>query len=368
MGIKMFETRQNLINKLKSRKLNFSNDKLEEVLVKYNYFNLFNGLESLLLTSKNPKEFKGIKLNDFLNIYNFDKEINYIIISKLNYVEQRLKNSIAYHFASQYCTQLNDTMQYTNKANFMDPSNSSPGTNTYCHYSNNYPFASEQNYSIYRDFDRFTLFQPNFLTKLIKYNDHIDLGFYRDSSYTPPIGVARYRDNRVYNDQVAVPFWVAIETLTFGEIIRLLHYLKDQIMAKVMDDFGLSLNKRAVFLNMFDLLLCLRNSCAHNFLANRFRTPTKYCVNSLLCTVFNLTPKYTGNRMSVLRVYDVLKILSFFVDISDLKNIIRKIYIKNIISLGINKGKSVNNLILERMGCNQYKSWMNMLSGEKYIL
>ena len=58
MGIKTFETRQNLINKLKSRELQFDDDKMKEVLIKYNYFNLFNGLESLLLTSRDPKKYK----------------------------------------------------------------------------------------------------------------------------------------------------------------------------------------------------------------------------------------------------------------------------------------------------------------------
>ena len=139
-------------------------------------------------------------------------------------------------------------------------------------------------------------------------------------------------------------------------------------MTEVMKDFGLPLNKRAAFLNMFDFLLCLRNSCAHNFLANRFRTPTKYCVNNLLCTVFRLNPQNTGNRISVLKLYDVLKILSFFVDLSDLKSIFRRIYLKNIFSLGISKGKHLNYLILNRMGCPKYTSWMKMLSGEIYIL
>lgn len=370
MGIKKFETRHNLINKLKNRELIFSDEELEEVLIKYNYFNLFNGLESLLLTEKNPpKKFKDIKLNDFINIYNFDKELNYIIVSKLNYIEQRLKNSVAYHFADKYCTSINNTMQYTNKNNYMNPADNNPMNSTYCHYSSTYPFKHEQNYAICTKFNDFILFKPYYLSNLIDRNDHIDLNFYKDLSYTPPPGVAIYMDSsRRPNTNVAVPFWVAIETLTFGEIIRLLHYLKDPIMNNVMNDFGLPLNKRDAFLNMFDLLLCLRNSCAHNFLVNRFRTPTKYCVNSLLCTVFNLSPKYTGNRKSVLKLYDVLKILSFFVDVSDLKNTIRKIYMKNILSLGFPKGIHLNNLILDRMGCGQYKSWMKMLSGGKYVL
>lgn len=369
MGIKQFETRFSLVEKLRDRGLDFEKDELMDILTKYNYFNLFNGIESLLLTSKEPKQFNGIKLKDFLNIYNFDKKLNAIILIKLNYVEQRLKNSISYHFANQHCNTINDTMQYTNKNNFMNPIDSDRRSNTYCRYSEMYPFASEQNYNIYRNFNNFVLFKPYFLTNLIDRNDHITEQFYQDSSYVAPSGVAKYRDaDGNDNTHVAVPFWVAIETLTFGEIIRLLHYLKDPILTNVMHDFGLKISKREVFLNMLDFLLCLRNSCAHTSLVNRFRTPRRYCINALLNNVFKLNPNYTGEKKSVLKLYDVLKILGYFVDLSELKNMIRIILIKNLFSLGFIKGAKINKLILDRMGCSQYNSWMKMLSGENYYL
>jgi hypothetical protein len=43
MGIKTFETREALKNKLHNRKLIFSENELDEVLISHNYFNLFNG-------------------------------------------------------------------------------------------------------------------------------------------------------------------------------------------------------------------------------------------------------------------------------------------------------------------------------------
>ena len=55
MGIKIFETRQNLINKLKSRELQFDDDKMKEVLIKYNYFNSKEEIiDKLLEKSKMP--------------------------------------------------------------------------------------------------------------------------------------------------------------------------------------------------------------------------------------------------------------------------------------------------------------------------
>lgn len=267
MGIKRFETRSSLKNKLSDRNLIFNESKLDAILVSHNYFNLFNGLETIFLESSSPKTYNKIKLIDFINLYQFDKTTRSIFATRLDSVEEKLKASISYHFCKHHCVALNDTMQYTNKKHYMNPANNIPGTPTYCKYSDIYPFKNSQNYRIYTNFDDFLLFKPDFLKKLIKFHDHIDASFYRDESYDAPSDVSRY-----YDSHVAVPFWVAIETLTFGELLRLLHYLQDDVLEDVLADFNLPLSKRSVFLNMIDILLCLRNKCAHTTLVNRFRT------------------------------------------------------------------------------------------------
>lgn len=366
MGIKTFETRNSLKNKLRNRKLIFNDSELDKVLISHNYFNLFNGLETIFLETSSPKLYNKIKLNDFINLYQFDKEIRSILSTCLDSVEEKLKASISYHFSKRHCASLIDTMQYTNKEHYMNPANSTPGTPTYCRYSRAYPFMNYQNYHIYHDFDKFCLFRSNFLTNLIDRNDHIDISFYQDSSYSAPTGVAIYQDSAgISNPNVAVPFWVAIETLTFGEILRLLHYLQDDVMEDVLNDFNLPLSKRAPFLNMIDILLCLRNNCAHTRLLNRFRTEEKYRINALLISSFSLTPK---NVNSVLKLYDVIKILSFFTDVSALKKPFKSLKSKTYISLGIKNGKLIYNKLLERMGCKNYNEWKKILSNTKYSL
>ena len=69
MGIKTFETRNSLKNKLHSRNLIFSENKLDEILISHNYFNLFNGLETILLESSSHKLYNKVKLTYFINIY-----------------------------------------------------------------------------------------------------------------------------------------------------------------------------------------------------------------------------------------------------------------------------------------------------------
>lgn len=366
MGIKTFETRNSLKNKLHNRNLIFSENELDEILISHNYFNLFNGLETIFLESSSPKLYNKVQLTDFINLYQFDKEIRSILSNCLDSVEEKLKASIAYHFCKHHCVLLTDTMQYTNKVPFMDPANNVPGTPTYCRYSNAYPFVGYQNQKIYQEFDKFCLFKPFFLSNLVDRNDHIDISFYFDSAYVAPSGVAVYRDSTgTYNKNVAVPFWVAIETLTFGEILRLLHYLQDDVLKDVLNDFNLPLSKRAPFLNMIDILLCLRNNCAHTTLLNRFRTEKRYRINTLLITSFSLTPK---NADSVLKLYDSIKILSFFTDVTALRKPLKILKFKMYTNMGIKKGKTTYNKLLARMGCGDYKKWNTALFKTKYFL
>ena len=366
MGIKTFETRSSLKNKLHNRKLIFSESELDEILISHNYFNLFNGLETIFLESSSPKLYDKVQLTDFISLYQFDKEIRSILSNCLDSVEEKLKASIAYHFCEHHCVSLTDTMQYTNKAHFMNPANNIPGTPTYCHYSSTYPFVGYQNQNIYQEFDNFCLFKPYFLTNLVDRNDHIDISFYLDSAYVAPSGVAVYRDGTgTYNQNIAVPFWVAIETLTFGEVLRLLHYLQDDVLKDVLNDFNLPLSKRAPFLNMIDILLCLRNSCAHTTLLNRFRTAKRYRINTLLISSFSLTPK---NADSVLKLYDSIKILSFFTDVTALRKPLKILKVKMYTNMGIKKGRATYNKLLARMGCRDYKKWNTDLLKAKYSL
>ena len=62
MGIKTFETRNSLKNKLHSRNLIFSENELDEILISHNYFNLFNGLETIFLESSSPKLYNKVQL------------------------------------------------------------------------------------------------------------------------------------------------------------------------------------------------------------------------------------------------------------------------------------------------------------------
>lgn len=368
MSIKIYQSEEEIIKKLSDRNLIFKKSKLQNALKNYSYFNLFNGIENILLESNKPKYFDNICLDDFINIYNFDKDLSLNILKIIYSIEEKLKTSISNHISESYCSSLENTMQYTNKTNFMNPKDSDPSSKTYCRYSNNYPFMSNQYKKYYNDFENFILFQPYYLTNLINQNDFIDISFYTDNSYMAPNNVAVYRDfNKVVHKNIAVPIWIAILTLSFGQIIRLTHYLKDEVMIKVMNDFEMKLSKRNQFLNMLDFMLLLRNSCAHNRLIYRFETNKNTYINSLLIKTFDLKPKNKSrNKSSIISLYDSLKILSFFADISELIPIFENILLTNEKSMGKEKASTVNNNILSQIGCNDYNSLISTLNGKKY--
>ena len=137
------------------------------------------------------------------------------------------------------------------------------------------------------------------------------------------------------------------------------------VLKDVLNDFNLPLSKRAPFLNMIDILLCLRNSCAHTTLLNRFRTAKRYRINTLLIFSFSLTPK---NADSVLKLYDSIKILSFFTDVTALRKPLKILKFKIYTNMGIKKGRATYNKLLARMGCRDYKKWNTDLFKAKYSL
>ena len=356
MAIKQSEDRESLKLKLHNRNLQFKDRELDNALIKYNYFNLFNGIENLLLSSMNPKQFNKVTLEDFITIYKFNKKLATTILEILDNIESKLKNSVAYHFTQTHCLTISDTMNYTLKSRYVNPIESQ--------YANNYPFVNYQNKKIYSDFDNFILFQAFYLTKLINENDHINYQFYTDPRYTSQSGTTTFRTGQnpdyTYHRDVAVPFWVAIETMTLGEVIRLLHYLAPSILEKVMRDFSMPLFYRNEFLNMFDIIKSLRNFCAHGSLVYRYQSPKYIKLSANLVTSFNLTPSETGTPPSALSLFDALQIVNYFESTKPLKKHINSIIYRN------NKHfKSpdfdLNTRLLTRMGNPNLKDWKKFI-------
>lgn len=358
MGIKPSKRRQKLIDNLKSRALSVpDNQKALQLLTNLNYFQVINGLENIFLTKNNPKEFNEVAISDFERLYYDSKKIATEISRSLDDFEERLKGSISYHFSQAHCKNINDTMQYTNKNNYRDDAE-----------FDGYPLNSEQYAKIIQTFkateskNKFLFFQPWFLTNLVQKNDHINQSFYRDIQYTAPNNVMTYQ----YDSQVAVPLWVAIETLPFGSLIYLCHYLKDDEMSNVLNDFGLTANDRIIFLNVLDVLKELRNHIAHGNLLLRFQTPAYIKFTNDFVNRFQLNPRTRGtistNRRvsyaSEIYLYDALKILNNFYSTKNTVRQFKKMFYHNMKSM--QSAEIYNDRIIKMIGAPSYRHLKNL--------
>ncbi|MGK4094731.1 Abi family protein [Pediococcus pentosaceus] len=358
MGIKPSKSRQNLIDNLDCRLLNIpDNKKALQLLTNLNYFQVVNGLENIFLTTVHPKKFNKVSIFDFERLYYDSKKIATEISRVLDDFEERLKSSISYHFSQSYCMNINDTMQYTNKNNYRDDAE-----------FDGYPLNSEQYAKIIQTFkatesrNKFLFFQPWFLTNLVQKNDHINQSFYRDIQYTAPNNVMTYQ----YDSQVAVPLWVAIETLPFGSLIYLCHYLKDDEMSNVLNDFGLTANDRIIFLNVLDVLKELRNHIAHGNLLLRFQTPAYIKFTNDFVNRFELNPKSRGttgaNRRvsyaSKIYLYDSLKILHHFDSTKTVVKQFKKMFYHNMKNM--KQGEIYNKRILKAIDAPSYRALKNL--------
>ena len=121
---KDFKTIDEQIAGLASRKLKFKNrQKAAEILKKYNYFDVINGFESILLKKSSPvKVYEGVYFEDFVDLFFFDMKLKKYTLFKIFDIESRLRTSIAYNFASVYCRTPADTMNYTDPGYYKAPS------------------------------------------------------------------------------------------------------------------------------------------------------------------------------------------------------------------------------------------------------
>ena len=113
---KEFKTIDEQIAILGSRHLKFKNKKkAAELLSRYNYFDVINGFESILLKKNvSNKEYDYIYFEDFRDLYFLDMKLKKFTLFKIFDIESRLRTSIAYNFAETYCNTPANTLNYLN--------------------------------------------------------------------------------------------------------------------------------------------------------------------------------------------------------------------------------------------------------------
>lgn len=317
---KEFKTIEEQIAGLENRNLKFKNkEKAAEILKRYNYFDVINGFETILLKGNTAqKEYDNVYFEDFRDLYFFDMKLKQYTLFKVFDIESRLRTSIAYNFASVYCKSAEDTMNYTNSAFYKAPD------------------ASDKHMcNIFSSFDLFrkTQFFPNGKVKKKSFIDELK----KDKDY-----VNQYEDP---------PFWVVIKALPLGSLYYTFVFLDDTVKEKVLSDFGLGLEDADIFEQALYVLKEVRNQCAHLELITRFRLKRKSSLNNL-----NDITEKAGLSYGKLNYMDVVKIFRLFENIVDLKRVIAVFYLKMLI-----KGrKKIADKALSKMGRKKFSVWMKI--------
>ncbi len=366
---KPFNTIFNQIRLLKSRGLQINNlDSAKNHLLNTNYFNLINGFETLLLDNpKNPpKSYTKKSFDNFLRLYEFDRQFSSLIFQKVSEFEIKLKTSIAYHFCKNHCSSLKENNNYIDINSYTIPSwtdgpkkyvdyfyNASNPKKTHKLFKKTYHYTGK----LRGTFDGIVIYKPNqtilkgdfigrFGSTSIREVKDGTCSFYnsnqpallaslhsitRTSESPVSLSINLFREETIqglnYIDDCKIkfsyineynnpPFWVVIKSLMLNDLIILMYGLKPRTINAVLRDFNLKPYEKDKFLNSLEIIKELRNSCAHFELVNHFRTSQKLKINGFLISQLHLTPM---RSQYIIKLYDVLKVLKMYVDLIDIK-------------------------------------------------
>lgn len=317
---KDFRTIEEQIAGLQGRNLKFKNRKKAALILgKYNYFDVINGFESILLKKgTSTKIYEGIYFEDFTDLFFFDMKLKKYTLFKIFDIESRLRTSIAYNFASVYCNKTVDTMNYTESAYYQAPNP-----------------ADKHMTNIFNNFDLFrkTLYKPNGSVKRKSFIDELKEDKDYVKQYTNP------------------PFWVVIKSLPLGSLYYTFIFLDDIVKEKVLIDFGLQLKYAKAFEQALYVLKEVRNQCAHLELITRFRLKRKASLNN-----FQDIRNIAGLSKGHLNYLDVLKIFKVFGKINDMKRVIALFYYR----MTVKGRKKISDKALAMMGRKKLSIWLKL--------
>lgn len=400
---KEFNTIENQIRLLKNRNLKFNNlYNTKKHLLDKNYFNLINGFETLLIDNpKNPpKKYTNKSFDDFVRLYDFDSHFSSLIFKSISEFETKLKTSIAYHFCKNHCSTLEENNGYIDISNYKIPTRTD-GPREYVSFfynkgkENKSHKLFKENYYYLGNFrgsfegivtynsnktKLYGLFTGRFGSTSIRkvkgsctfYNSKQQALLATLKTHTSQngnsvfLGININGNERIYglnyidecktkfpyiNEYNNPPFWVVIKTLMLNDIIILMYGLKKRTFDAVLKDFDLKPRDRERFINSLAIIKELRNSSAHFELVNRFRTSNSLKIDNRLISDLHLTPM---KPQYIIKLYDVLKIMGMYVDLSEIKLFILEFWYQEI----KNYRSDIAVSLFKRMGNSNIDDWI----------
>lgn len=206
------------ITLLKSRGMIIDYDelKIKEILLDIGYYRLgfyWNPFER----DKNHNFKEGFKFSDALKLYYLDADLRNVLAKYINRIEINFRTKLVYNVSNRY--------------------KDSP-----------------------------TWFADN---NIVKSNNNLNK-FYNDKfiKLNKPI---KKHHKKYINDKYA-PAWKTLEFFTFGTILNIYRNLKDDaIKAKIAKSYGIENVKK--FINLLEVIILIRNSCAHGDVLFDLKTP-----------------------------------------------------------------------------------------------
>lgn len=201
------------IRKLKEKGMLINDeDYAIRVLKKYSYYSLISGYKTIFKNPINKKYYYGVKIEDIVALYNFDKELRELFLRYIMEYEKMISSSISYYFCEEYG---NSQEQYLNRDN----------------YNTTGKYAREINKLIRK------------LNKVLE----------KSNGEYPYL--EHYKMN--YHN---VPLWVLINACSMGIKKHMFNVLPQEIQSKISKEFDLTPN---IVSSINELVTKFRNTAAH---------------------------------------------------------------------------------------------------------
>ena len=285
---KEFKTHAEQIGILKSKNLIiFDCANTRRILERGNYYNIINAYNDLFLDSASPEEkyVSGVKFEEIVALFKFDKKLKKIFLERLLKMENAIKSVLAYEFSNKY---------------------------------------GKDNYLLFSNFD--SLRQTSTTKKTINKRLEQIHNLISDVQKT----IAYSCDKKKYINHYLVkygfvPLWVLVNAVTFGTVSKFYGLMKQAEKIEVAKKFGVPY---ADLDNYIKIMSFYRNICAHDERLYDERETitsipdTKY---HLILKINKKSNRYIYGKNDLFSLYITLKVLMSNSEFSELKNEIYEI-------------------------------------------
>lgn len=310
---KPFLTYDEQIKKLKEKGMIIQDDNAAMHMLKcYSYFSMISGYKEPF-KNKDGSYKKGTTIEDVYALYKFDENLRHIFLEYILIVERKIKSLLSYVFSEEFGF---SQYAYLNTGNF--------------DYNNNNPNKIQE------------------INKLITIL----------TEKTSPPFQYKYMEHQS-NKHNNIPLWVAIKTLTFGNISKMYSLSLQKIKTQVSKEFvGVRENDIE---RMIDVLSRFRNICAHDERLYDYRLNRKEIPNTRLHTELEIKKSNGKYLQGKNDLFAVLISLKYLIEIDELKELCQKVDLEICEITTVSK-LLPRDMILKKMGFPQ--NWKDITSSQ----